>query len=159
MSARAHPSCVKAGNHVAVGVAYASVFVCVKTAVGIEHDASFNGANVEWRLVDWGKEMGVFAEFVHARAATLIVGLDACDKRVCGDSEARFGFRCDFFEGVCGYHEVSIDPFLKNLFLWIYLRWNEMAIEHGIKHVVFKFEYVAGNGTAGFAFVGKSLAV
>ena len=34
LSARAHASCVKAGDHVAVGVAYASVFVCVKTAVG-----------------------------------------------------------------------------------------------------------------------------
>ena len=107
MSARAHPSCVKAGNHVAVGVAYAGVFICVKTAVGIEHDACFNGAYVKWCLVDRGKEMGVLTEFVRARTATLVVGLDACDKCDCGDSETRFGLRCNFFEGICGYHAVS----------------------------------------------------
>lgn len=37
-------------------------------------------------LVDWGKEMGVLTEFVRARTATLVVGLDACDKCDCGDS-------------------------------------------------------------------------
>ena len=103
--------------------------------------------------------MGVLSEFVRARTATLVVGLDACDKCDCGDSETRFGLRCNFFEGICGYHEASIDPLLKNLFFWIYLCWNEMAVEHGIEHVVFKFEHVAGDGATGLAFVGKALAV
>ena len=48
----------KAGNHVAVDVAYAGVFICVKTTVGIEHDACFNGAYVKWCLVDRGKGNG-----------------------------------------------------------------------------------------------------
>ena len=103
--------------------------------------------------------MGVLAEFVRAGTATLIVGLDACDKRACRNSEARFGLRRDFFEGVCGYHEAAIDPFLKDLFFWIHLSWNEVAVKYGIEHVVFKFEHVAGNGATGLAFVGKALAV